>query len=76
MDAAGWKVDGSSLEVGLGCVGLNERGEIFFANQNLWNTDSVLSFFDGKGKYLGNKTTTLEFVVILVPFLLCPLSLR
>ena len=31
-DAAGWKVDGSSLEVGLGCVGLDEEGEIFFAN--------------------------------------------
>ena len=74
-DAAGWKVDGSSLEVGLGCVGLDEEGEIFFANQELWDTDSVLSFFDGKGKYLGNKTTTLEFAGILIPFLLCPLSL-
>ena len=70
-DAAGWKEDGSSLEVGLGCVGLDEEGRICFANQTLWNPNDVLSFFDMKGKYMGNKTTTLEFSGILIPFLLC-----
>ena len=70
-DAAGWKEDGSILEVGLGCVGLDERGKIFFANQTFWKPEAVLTFFDGKGKYMGNKTTTLEFAGILVPFLLC-----
>ena len=71
-DAAGWKRDGSSLEVGMGCVGLDEKGEIIFANQTLWTPEAVISFFDGKGKYMGNKTTTLEFAGILVPFLQCP----
>ena len=71
-DAAGWKEDGSSLEVGLGCVGLDEEGRINFANQTLWYPEDVLSFFDMKGKYMGNKTTTLEFSGILIPFMLCP----
>ena len=71
-DAAGWKEDGSSLEVGMGCVGLDERGELIFANQTLWTPENVISFYDGKGKYMGNKTTTLEFAGILIPFLLSP----
>ena len=44
-DAAGWKQDGSSLEVGMGCVGLDEKGEIIFANQTLWTPEAVISFF-------------------------------
>ena len=51
---------------------MDEKGEIFFANQTLWKPGAVLTFFDGKGKYMGNKTTTLKFAGILVPFLLCP----
>ena len=70
-DAAGWKADGSSLEVGLGGVGLNEEGIVIYASQVLWNSEEVLPFFDTCGKYMGNKTTTLEFTGILIPFLLC-----
>ena len=56
----------------MGCVGLDERGELIFANQTLWTPENVISFYDGKGKYMGNKTTTLEFAGILIPFLLSP----
>ena len=71
-DAAGWKADRSSLEVGLGGVGLDEEGIVIYASQVMWNSEKVLPFFDTCRKYMGNKTTTLEFTGILIPFLLCP----
>ena len=38
-DAAGWKADRSSLEVGLGGVGLDEEGIVIYASQVLWNSE-------------------------------------
>ena len=38
----------------------------------MWTPENVISFYDRKGKYMGNKTTTLEFAGILIPFLLSP----
>ena len=41
MDAAGKKNSPSGKsKVGLGCVGLDEEGEIFFASQILWESDA------------------------------------
>ena len=76
-DAAGWKFRASGgNRVGMGCVGLNEEGEIFFASQKLWKSDASRFFLDHKSKHLGSKTTTLEFAGILIPFLSCPDLLR
>ena len=47
----------SSTNVGMGCVGLNKEGDIFFTSQT---------------EFLGCNTTTLEFAGILIPFLSCP----
>ena len=72
-DAAGWREgEGGWSEVGAGCIGLDEEGRIFFANQFLWSKDSVWGKSDKEGKSLGCKTTALEFTGILIPFLLIP----
>ena len=72
-DAAGWKKDSfSNSKVGLGCIGLGEEGDIIFASQHFWNSDRSRTFVDSEGKFLGCKTTTLEFAGILVPFLSYP----
>ena len=47
-------------------------GQIIFAFQLFW-PPSVISYFkDPLGHRLGNKTTTLEFLGILLPFILIP----
>lgn len=69
-DAAGWNE--MTGKVGVGCVGLNEQGELIFANQTMWDSERTNTFVDVNGKRLGSKTTTLELVGIIVPFLLCP----
>ena len=72
-DAAGWKQNGGSeSRVGMGCIGIDEEGEIFFASQQMWETENSRAFFDTSQKFLGSKTTTLEFAGILIPFLCCP----
>ena len=43
-----------------------------FATQHFWNSDRSRTFVDSEGKFLGCKTTTLEFAGILVPFLSYP----
>ena len=72
-DAAGWRSNSSSTErVGMGCVGIDEEGEIFMANQLFWESKSSRYFCDEEFKHLGSKTTTLEFTGIVIPFLICP----
>jgi len=72
-DAAGWQRGaGEWLEVGMGCIGLDEEGVVCLANQEWWEMEAVECYMDTKGKRLGSKTTTLEFVGIQVPFLLYP----
>ncbi len=71
-DAAGWSADSLDKEVGFGCIGLSGEGEVIFANQSLWSLPVMGLTRDSKKKFLGNKTTTLEFAGILIPFLLQP----
>ena len=52
-DAAGWKADGSSLEVELGGVGLDEGGIVIYASQVMWNSEKVLPFFTLAGNTWG-----------------------
>ena len=72
-DAAGWQQGVDAIpEVGMGCVGLDENGEIFFASQTFWDLSKIMKTRDSRGKWLGSKTTTLEFAGIIIPFLLIP----
>ena len=72
-DAAGCSKPTKSGDlIGCGSVGFDRMGQIIFAFQLFW-PPSVISYFkDPLGHRLGNKTTTLEFLGILLPFLLIP----
>jgi hypothetical protein len=59
-------------KIGCGCVGFSEIGEICFANQLFWPEEGLLQKTDGKGAKFGNKTTTLELVGVILPYLLIP----
>jgi len=71
-DAAGWSKDDSVSKVGSGCIGLDEDGIPCLAFQYFWQVKERSSFVDCSGKFLGSKTTFLEFVGVLIPFLLIP----
>ena len=71
-DAAGWSEDDLESAVGFGCVGLDEYGELILANQTLWDLPVMGLSRDNKEKFLGRKTTSLEFAGLLIPFLLMP----
>jgi hypothetical protein len=73
-DAAG----GSSWKgrIGCGTVGFSEIGEIMFAKQLFWPDNGLLLKSDGKGAKFKNKTTTLEMVGVVLPFLLIPEKLK
>ena len=75
-DAAGWSKDSSCSLVGAGGVGLNWDGQILLACQTLWSCSSAGTLLDGKGSFLGSKTTTLELAGMLIPLLLFPESIQ
>ena len=72
-DAAGLsattKVKG---RVGCGNVGFSFDGQIIFAYQLLWTNETLQYARDNSNKRLGDKTTALEFLGIIVPFLVIP----
>ena len=76
-DAAGL-ADSSSLATGpgAGSVGFCENGTIIFASQILWPKYFITEATDEKGVRFGDKSTTLEVIGVLIPFLLCPELLR
>jgi hypothetical protein len=45
---------------------------MIFANQTFWNGEGFLAKTDLKGAKFGHKTTTLELIGVLLPFLLIP----
>jgi len=70
-DAAG----GSDTRKGLfGCgnVGFAENGTIIFASQLFWPKNGLILKKDRKGASFANKTTTLEMIGVILPFLLIP----
>jgi hypothetical protein len=71
-DAAGCSID-VKIKKGLGCgnIGLKD-GRIFFANQLIWPEEILLHAIDEKKTRLGDKTTTLEFLGIIIPFVTIP----
>jgi hypothetical protein len=50
--------------VGVGCIGFSENGEIISAYQHFWKK-SFVSWKDKKGAEMGSKTTTLEMLGVL-----------
>jgi hypothetical protein len=58
--------------IGCGNVGFNHIGEIIFAYQLWWPSGVLDRKTDSKGKRFGAKTTTLEFLGIMIPFLTIP----
>ena len=72
-DAAGGtnELDESDA-LGCGSVGFSHIGTIIFACQIFWPDKVLQQTSDTKGSSLGNKTTTLEFLGILLPFILIP----
>lgn len=76
-DAAGMSAHYDCKEkVGAGSVGFNQSGEFIFAHQILWPSHSLKILKDSKGSRFGNKTTTLEFLGMILPFLLIPKQLK
>lgn len=69
-DAAGFTSQ-CNVNVGVGNIGMDENGIIVFASQIFWPNE-MKSAVDNKGKSFGSKTTTLEMVGLLIPFLCCP----
>ena len=74
-DAAGSNSN-SKWKIGCGSVGFDHNGEIIFAYQMFWPQGILEKAYDAKNSNLGSKTTTLEFLGILIPFLIIPDSLK
>jgi hypothetical protein len=72
-DAAGSaKMARNKDRLGCGNLGFDHSGIIIFAHQLWWPRGVLENHVDKKGKQFGSKTTTLEFLGILIPFLLIP----
>ena len=76
-DAAGLAVGHSTKDgPGVASIGLSESGEICFAFSHS-RSERMISFgTDSKGKSFGDKSTTLELIGLLLPFILIPKQLR
>ena len=61
--------------MGCGNIGFSPDGQVIFAAQCLWPQGSLEWARDYQGKRVGDKTTTLEFMGMLLPFLLVPETL-
>jgi hypothetical protein len=70
-DAAGAGKD-STGRVGCGNVGFDQDGMLFFASQIFWDGKNMLNKTDGKGASFRHKTTTLELIGTMLPFLFIP----
>jgi hypothetical protein len=57
---------------GCGNVGFAEDGTIIFANQLLWSDSFIIHARDEKDVRYGDKTTTLEMIGLIIPFILAP----
>ena len=57
-------------------IGLDECGEMLLAHRIEWPEEMLRGKKDKEGSRFGNKSTTLEMVGLLLPFLLIPEVLR
>ena len=58
----------------MGCIGLDNNGSVILVHQTIW-PKGFLEKMDGKGVRMGDKTSTLEVIGIIIPFLLMPRKL-
>lgn len=76
-DAAGCnKKTDNNEKVGCASIGLSPTGKIIHAEQLFWDMNILKDNKDSKGKTLGSKTTTLEMLGMLLPFLSIPNKLK
>jgi hypothetical protein len=76
-DAAGCPDNSSwTSEIGCGVIGLNADGNTILGYQLWWPKEFITSKRDNRGVRFGNKTSTLEIIGILLPFILIPDKLR
>ena len=61
---------------GVACIGISEDGEISFASRHLWDKYMIEDMCDSDEKRFGNKTAFLEFVGIMIPFVMIPELLK
>jgi hypothetical protein len=72
-DAAGLP-DNKQMSGGIGCatVGFDHEGSMILAAQQFWPETFIMELSDSTGTRFGNKTTTLECIGMLLPFLYRP----
>ena len=76
-DAAGLPKNSKwESNIGCGVIGVDEIGDTMFVTQLWWPKDFITHHKDSKGCAFGNKTTTLELVGVLLPFLTIPNLLK
>ena len=76
-DAAGQAVDCVvKTGPGVASVGFDEKGEFIFAQRLLWPEDMISLKTDSKGIRMGDKSTTLEMIGLLMPWLSIPHLLK
>ena len=76
-DAAGWNEKTPLTEkVVCASIGVGYSGELCFAAQLLWSDGISRDCKDKRGRPIGSKTTTLEFLGLLLPFLATPKKLE
>jgi hypothetical protein len=75
-DAAGVAEGEENTGAGVGGVGLDGEGRIMSCFQHIWDHEMITEKRDSKGARFGSKTSTLEMVGLLLPFLLDPVSVK
>ena len=75
-DAAGCPTNCSSRgKLGVTCIGTSGIGSVIFAQRMWWDNHFIRASKDEKGVRYGDKTTTLETMGLLLPFLAIPTRL-
>jgi hypothetical protein len=75
-DAAGCPTNCSRRgKLGVACIGTSGNGSVIFAQRMWWENQFIRASKDEKGVRYGDKTTTLETMGLLLPFLAIPTSL-
>ena len=75
-DAAGVAEGEENSGAGVGGIGLDREGRIMSCFQFIWDNEMITVKKDSKGARFGSKTSMLEMVGLVIPFLLDPVSLK
>ena len=71
-DAAGYSDDATQNSPGVAAVGFDEEKNIIFVHRIRWDEEMISGMKDVDGKMFGRKTAFLEFVGLMLPFILIP----